>query len=129
MKLIDKQPIFDSTPELELLVSKLINKAYRYTVDRLENWAVLTDTHNKDVWKIWWSKSDDMSPTRAFTDKMSIVEYYKEGCALPVYKVNNVQPYINTIVKFESAFNLEPTESTTADILNNMIKALPQEDL
>lgn len=129
MKLIDKQTIFDSTPELELLISKLISKSYRYTVNRLENWAVLTDDHNKDVWRVWWSRADDMSTTRVFTDKLSSIEYYKEGCDLPVFKINSVQPYINTIVKFESAFNLEPTESTTADTLNDMIKALPQEDL
>lgn len=129
MKLIDRQPIFDTTPELELLISRIILKAYKYVVTRTENWAILTDVSSGDTWSFWWPKSDDTKANKTFTDKLSIVEYRKAESTNALFRVNNVQPYISTIAKFESAFNLEPDERTQADIINDMIKALPQEDV
>lgn len=129
MKLTDRQPIFDTTPELELLISRIVLKAYKYVVTRTEYWAILTDTSSGDTWSFWWPGSDDTKTNKTFTDKLSIVEYRKAGSTNALFRVNNVQPYISTIAKFESAFNLEPDERTQADIINDMIKALPQEDV
>lgn len=129
MKLIERQTIYDSTPELELLIAKLIANAWRYVVKRNSYWATLTDVHNGDTWKVWWCEADDAGKKRVFTDKLCEIQYYKKDNNLsPTYSVKDVQPYITTIVKFEAAFNLEPRDLNTAGPIDSMLKAIPQEE-